>query len=510
MLELDRGKVERLRAVVAERLGLAYDGDRLEQLTDAVRERIALSSAGAFDPYFERLCSPASRDDELALLAERLTVTETYFFRHAEQIRAFIDLVARDPAKSAGRRLRVLSAGCASGEEPYSLAMALLEAVPDVERWDIKIRALDVNRAVLSRAANGAYSAWSLRATPDLLKARYFRPVGRDFVLEPEVRRLVEFDERNLARREPLYLRRASFDAVFCRNVLMYFTPATMRRVVAELREALLPHGYLFLGHAETLRGLSHGFHLCHTHSTFYYQRRDHGEPARAELPRESTAPAFEVLPGATEASASWFETIGRASERIRVLSARGGTKAPDPRRPGVAEPAAGGGAGLAPVLELVRHERFAEALELLGALPETAESDPDALIVRAVLLTNHGQIAEAERVCARLLAEDELNAGAHYVTALCREHAADSSRALEHDRLAMHLDASFAMPRLHAGLISKRAGELDLARRLLAEALDLLEREDSSRLLLFGGGFSRQALARLCQVELALLGGDP
>jgi chemotaxis protein methyltransferase CheR len=507
VLELDRGKVERLRAVIAERLGLAYDGDRLEQLTEAVRERITLSRAGAFDRYFERLCSPASRDAELALLAERLTVTETYFFRNAEQIRAFIDLVARDPEKAAARRLRVLSAGCASGEEPYSLAIALLEALPDVASWDVKICALDVNRAMLARAAAGSYSAWSLRATPDVLKARYFRQVGREFVLAPEVRRMVEFDERNLARRDPLYLRRASFDAIFCRNVLMYFTPATMRRVVADLREALVLHGYLFLGHAETLRGLTHGFHLCHTHATFYYQRRESEPPVHAASPEPAS---LDVLPDVTEASTSWFDAIERASERIRKLAERGVPHSTEAHGSSASVESRPAGAGLAPVLELVARERFADALELLVLLPEVEQQDADALLVRALLLTNHGRIADAEQVCARLLAGDELNAGAHYVTALCREHAADLSTALEHDRLAMHLDASFAMPRLHAGLIARRTGELDTARKLLADALDLIEREDSSRLLLFGGGFSRQALARLCRVELELLGSDP
>jgi chemotaxis protein methyltransferase CheR len=507
MLELEPTKIERVRSLVGERLGLAYDGDRIEQLTDAVRERITATGAGLFDRYFERLCASGARDEELSQLAERLTVTETYFFRNSEQIRAFVDVVARDRARAGSRRLRVLSAGCASGEEPYSLAMALIDALPGVESWDIEIAAVDVNRAMLARAQRGSYSAWSLRATPDATRARFFRQAGREFLLEPAVRRLVTFEERNLARREPLLPERGRFDAIFCRNVLMYFTPATQRRVVAELRNALVPDGHLFLGHAETLRGVSHGYRLCHSHGTFYYQRREEAgrrgavtHPAELEL-------ASDVLPAAAEESGSWFEAIELASERIRRLAERR-TSSTYPLRQEPPEAAPASAAALTPVLELVARERYADALVALGALPDADRTDPDALLLRAVLLTNHGRIEEAETICGALLDEDELNAGAHYVTALCREHAADPTRALEHDRMAMHLDASFAMPHLHAGLISKRQGQLDLARHWLGEALELLEREDGARLVLFGGGFSRQALARLCRVELELLGG--
>jgi chemotaxis protein methyltransferase CheR len=105
------------------------------------------------------------------------------------------------------------------------------------------------------------------------------------------------------------------------------------------------------------------------------------------------------------------------------------------------------------------------------------------------------------------LLACDELNAGAHYLLALCRESAGDRARALEHDRTAIYLDASFAMPRLHLGLMARRAGDAEAARRELTQALPLLKREDASRLLLFGGGFGREALISLCQAELKSAG---
>jgi chemotaxis protein methyltransferase CheR len=160
-------------------------------------------------------------------------------------------------------------------------------------------------------------------------------------------------------------------------------------------------------------------------------------------------------------------------------------------------------------VLEAMRNERFADALMLLSALPAESDSEPEALLLRAVLLANSGKMKEARGACARLLAIDELNAGAHYVMALCHEEGGDAAGAVEHDRTAVYLDAGFAMPRLHMGLIAKRSGDTAGARQELSQALILLAREDASRILLFGGGFSRDALLALCRSELRTAGGD-
>lgn len=144
----------------------------------------------------------------------------------------------------------------------------------------------------------------------------------------------------------------------------------------------------------------------------------------------------------------------------------------------------------------------------MLEALPPESARDPDVLLLEAVLLADSGQHARAERACQALLELDELNAGAHYVLALCCEGRGDPDGAALHDRIAAFLDPGFAMPRLHLGLLSRRAGDRDGARHQLGAALDLLQREDSSRLLFFGGGFGRAALVALCRDALVACGG--
>jgi chemotaxis protein methyltransferase CheR len=504
-----RAELERLRRAVGDHLGFAFEDDELEQLGHTLRARVAALALPSFDAYLTRLKSGTYRAEETAALAELFAVTETFFCRNQEQIQALVDAVLPRRAPMESRRLRIVSAGCASGEEPYSIAIALREALPDLDSWDVKIFALDVNQRALERAERARYSAWSLRATPEPIKARYFTQAGSEFVLDERVQRLVEFREHNLADPEPLFLRALAADAIFCRNVIMYFTPEAMRRVVADLSSALLPGGLLFLGHAETLRGLSHDYHLCHTHGTFYYELKERPPVSSRRRPdaRPSPTPESLELPAGVEGSSSWLEAIRAASQRITARARARAQQSSSSRDVAALDPEASARSELSRVFDLVERERFDEALVLLDGLPAAAGAHPDALLLSAVLLTNAGRLNDAERACRRLLEADELHAGAHYLTALCREHAGDALGAAAHDRMAVHLDPSFAMPHLHAGLVAKRRGALGTARHELEQALMLLEREDTSRLVLFGGGFSRAALTALCRSELGRLG---
>lgn len=500
-------QVERLRSLAARRLGLSFDDGKSGFLADILQRRSG-SCRQTPERYLAQLEAGGTPERELRLLIQELTVTETFFFRSFDQFRAFneVALPARLRARAGTRRLRILSAGCASGEEPYSLAI-LTRGLPELQGWQAELRAIDINAAMLEKATRARYSSWALRETPADIQARCFREVGGEFVLADEFRAMVTFEERNLSRDDPAFWAPETFDIVFFRNVVMYFTPEVAQAVVARIARSLAPGGYLFLGYAETLRGLSQDFHLIHTHDTFYYQRRDpedHASAASSAWPAEM-AP-LGVADALTVDNAvgndSWVQTIRRSSDVIHALTVRSDAPA-SALQPG---PAQARDVGMA--IELMRLERFAEAEALLAALPLEAARDPDVVLLRAVLLTHGGDLAAAERLCAEVLRMNEMNAGAHYLTALCREGVGDRAGAASHDQVAVYLDPGFAMPRMHLGLLARRAGNPAEARRELADALMLLQREDPSRLLLFSGGFSREALIGICRAELISCGG--
>jgi chemotaxis protein methyltransferase CheR len=514
---LDRAAVEHFRSLVAQRLGLNFDDSKRDFLEDVLRQRMESTGCPRFWPYQQLV---VSSEKELRAVAEQLTVCETYFFRYADHFRVFTEVVVPDRirAREGRRELRILSAGCASGEEAYSLAILIRDELPELASWNIAIRGIDVNPTIVAKAARAKYTTWSLRDTPANLQTKHFRNEGRDLALDTAVRSMVTFEERNLVDEDSLFWQRDAFDVVFCRNVTMYFTLEAARSVIARIAQSLTPGGFLFLGHAETLRGISHDFHLRHTHETFYYQRRD-SEEVVGNLAFIQASPANGPSPAQIPAligpSDSWFDIIRRASERITDLTngkssqAAGGRKDTGVQPPNpTAWPVAAWDRTLA--IELLRSEKFAEAIELVHALPPALKSDPDVQLLLAVLLTNRGDLQEAEKVCLGLLKLDDLNAGAHYLMALCREYAGDRSAAVEHDQAAVYLDSSFAMPHLHLGLVAKRSGDMETAQRELAQALTLLVREDASRILLFGGGFTREALSEFCRAELRACGGHP
>lgn len=492
------GDVERFRSALGERLGLWLDDAKLTELSGLLARRAA-AHALAPAAYFALLEEATRGKLEQRVLAQELTVTETFFFRQGDHLNALIDQLGRRGGPAA-----ILSAGCASGEEPYSIAITLRERLPHLSEV-VTIRAVDINPAMLERARTGVYSAWALRETPEPIAQRWLKHSVGGFVLDRAIRDSVSFEERNLAERNADLLAPASYDAVFFRNVLMYFTPRAQAEIIARLAQALRPGGLLFLGYAETLRGLSTAFHLRHSRDTFYYQKREDASPNEAPEPRHEPSAALGV-PLEAAPGVHWFDAIGQASARVRQLTeARA-----DAEHNGRPTDARADAFDLDPAIELLRKERYGEALDTMSALPHGATHDLDALLLRSALLVHSGQLAAARATCTELLARDELNAGAHYLIALICEGERDPAGAAEHHLIAAYLDQTFAMPRLHLGLLARRRGDVLAARRELRQAHALLGREETARLVLFAGGFERSALLALCRAELTACGGAP
>jgi len=470
---------QRLRNVVAAVLGLQLDSLG-ERFVDEVLDRRAHALGVAIDTYLAGLeAGPAQA--EIAALARELTVGETYFFRNIEQFDALRDWIDAWRATSA-RPIRVLSAGCASGEEPYSIAMVLHDASPEgAGAWTI--RAVDANPAMIEKARRARYTRWALREMPLAMHQRWLRPDGAGVAVDDMIRDAVTFEERNLCAGDVDLWAPGAYDVIFCRNVLIHLTRPAAEALAARLARSLVPGGALFLGHAETMRGLVDGFEAREACGTFWYER---------------------VVPAVAGAAA-------RHAGRTGVVADAGWTM-PEPVGPAPAsEPGRSAEAPAADALdratELLRQERFDEALAQVDALPEAAAAAPRALLLKGVLFAHRGDYAQASRIGTQLLASDERDADAYHLLALCRDAQGDRRGALYCEWRAVALDPDFALARMHLGLLARRTGDRDEMRRQFGRAEALLAQEAASRLALFGGGFGRAALLAMCRAELVACG---
>ncbi len=206
-----------------------------------------------------------------------LTTTETYFFRNSQQLQSFqqevLPALIKKKRKAGVSHFYIWSAGCASGEEPYTLAMILRETLPDFQDWKISLVGTDINTSVLEKARKGQYAERSLRDTPQRYKAKYFVKEGDStYRIRDEVKQMVTFRPGNLIETRDSSLIQ-NVDCIFCRNVLIYFNIESCRKVVQMFYDNLAPQGYLFLGHSESLYRITAIFKLVKLqHSLVYYK----------------------------------------------------------------------------------------------------------------------------------------------------------------------------------------------------------------------------------------------
>lgn len=263
----------RLCDFLYRRTGMSFTDSRRYFVEHRVVERIARSGAGSFASYFARLHD--DRDGEVEKLINILTVNETYFYREEHQLTCLTtDLLAeRLAAERSGDSLRLWSVPCSTGEEPYSIAIWLLENWPMVDAYDVEIVGSDIDTRVLDAARAGIFDRRALQRLPPGLVEKYFTPLGPErWQIVDDLRRSVRFTTANIIERSAT-LPHGLFDVIFCRNVLIYFDDASRRVAAENLYENLAPGGYICLGHAESMSRISPLFEVRRFADAIVYRR---------------------------------------------------------------------------------------------------------------------------------------------------------------------------------------------------------------------------------------------
>jgi chemotaxis protein methyltransferase CheR len=258
----------RIRDLIYQVAGIFHPDNKLRLLQDRCGRRMKELNSPNLHDYFECLTTRPVRQAELIALLNEITIGETCFFRNQPQLDALRQIVIPKildaKAKSPLRRLRIWSAGCSTGEEPYTLSMLLLEeAAGRLKDWTVEILATDLNERSLAHAKNGVYGSYSTRNLSPFYKQKYFIASAEQLQVSPAPRGSISFSRLNLSDDARMTFMKG-LDLIFCCNVLIYFDLASKRRVIQHFYNDLLAHGYLFLGHSESLYGVSDDFRLVH------------------------------------------------------------------------------------------------------------------------------------------------------------------------------------------------------------------------------------------------------
>jgi len=267
-----------LRDYIHDYCGIYYDDSKCGTLASRISFRMRLLDIKSYAEYYNYLKYNPRTKEELADLIPHLTNNETYFFREMNQMGFFtsslIEEIKARKKEKGERRIRIVSCGCSSGEEAFTLAMLLSEAGVDLRGWDIEIAGVDIDRKVIEKAEAGLYTAYSLRATEKPRIDRYFELDGDKYRLKKFIRDRVTFHRGNMLEPDTLARFRHA-DAIFCRNVFIYFSDDAIRRIAENFHDALANGGYLMLGHSESLTRITDIFFPKRYPNIIVYTKKD-------------------------------------------------------------------------------------------------------------------------------------------------------------------------------------------------------------------------------------------
>jgi chemotaxis protein methyltransferase CheR len=416
---------QQARSLIANRLGLDFPESRKADLDRALLRVIQSSSAWTLDTYWAWLATVSDEHPEWKRLASHLTVGETYFFRdpccfEALEQHVLVPLIASRRAER-NLRLRLWSAACASGEEPYSLAILLARLLPDRADWAVTILGTDVNPEALKVAHGGIYRQWSFREAT-CIGEQYFRRHGADsFEIDPGIKAMVTLVPLNLAENDypDMITNTAAMDVILCRNVLMYFTPEAQRATVSRLQRALVSGGWLVVSPAEASAELLYPL-VGHNFRGAILHRKEE-ESTISRRPAAIKESRFALTPPRSEAV----------------------VETPCPA-------------------VLPREESHAQAVG-------------QTRLIRARSFADKGKLEEAQQQCQAAIDADRLDGEAHLLLAAIYQEQGEIERALESLRRALYLLGDSAPGHFLRGSLLIRQGKRSLGLRHMQTVVNLL-----------------------------------
>lgn len=488
--------------LIKDKCGLYFDDSRVVKLSDGICARMSKVGIESQDRYLEHLL----RDqDEFNDLVNLLTINETYFFREPAHLKLLVDRIVPEMLadKKPGEKIKILSAGCATGEEPYSLVMALLEKFGAGVRDSVRVIGADIDTEAVGKAIEGLFYGHSFRGFDDDLKEKYFeRAASNQYKIRDVVKENVEFEKLNLLSDSyPEALR--GTDVIFYRNVSIYFEPETQKNIFRNLAGLLNEKGYLFVSSTETLSHNIGILSLIELDGSFLYHKE-------IELSLEDRRKAALKNVG-PQKNKYEIKDAGKFKAKAAVLPEK-------PNRP--VQPAApkaqaperrsDSHASFDEALALARDRKYEKALDCLDKLILQAPTFVKGHMLKAGILINMKRIEDAESACLKGIELDRLCLEGYLLLGLAAKIRNDEEMAMKRFKEALYIQSSCWLAHFYLAELYIVRGETEKACRAYEMASKILKKGGGNDhgLTFFPLSFSVDQIAHLCDHNLAKLRG--
>ena len=472
--------LQRLSDYLIAKVGLHFAKRTWKELQQKMSAAMTDFGFLEVEKFITWLLAFSPTQQQIEILAGHLTVGETYFFREKRAFEILENsllpglIAAR---RQADKRLRFWSAGCSTGEEPYSLAILLDKLIPDRKDWQVTILATDINAGALEKAEMGIYSDWSFRDNPPWFKERYFEKVdGTRHRLLPEIRKMVNFSYLNLSEDHypALQNNTNAMDCIFCRNVLMYFAPQQISLTVERFYRSLLAGGSLLVSPVET---------ALLTHSPFVGVRYQDATIYQKDSPKTMVLQEVNECPENSDVPGSSLLPLTVKHHRSKISLST--------IKPTEAELTPYATAAL-----LYQKGHYREAESELLQLASEGDKEQETCLLLIKVLANQGKLAEAHSICTDALLTDKCNAQLHYLLATILEEQKKDDEAKNSLKKALYLDRNFVLAHFALANFSLRAGKAAEARKHFRHAAEILSGYNSADIIPASEGITVGRLA--------------
>ncbi len=475
---------EKIKQFIFSETGLIYYQDKTDELYRKIHKAMEHSGAVDYRQYLSMITSSADEQSvAFDFLVSDLTIGETHFFRDEPLFNGLKDVILPEVIKKNRheKRLWIWSAGCATGEEAYTLAIMIAQHFSHLlQGWDLRIIGTDINRNFLNRAIKGEYSQWSFRGTPEQIKQTCFFPKGRKWQIKPEYKKHLSFQYHNLITMPfpSVFQNLNSFDIIFCRNVMIYFDATTNQKLIRQFQKALVPDGWLVIGHADHNIRYFTSFKTVMLPGTSFYQNcADNTGKTAEENPRVFEPFLFELTDAVEKSISNRKKTVPLST--LRVTNNYTAPPVKKPRQLPGPPPA-------------ITRQKTAEKNSLDSA--------------RLNELINQGKWDEASRLCQDLIKLNPLDTTVHLLSALLSEHKGLVPEAVTSLKKALYLDRKFVLGHYHLGLLQQSAGDVKKAKKSFCNVIDLLKTYDDTFIFHMADGISAGQLKILSNFHLEVL----